>query len=248
VSNVYGYARDSTASQERPSVQTQKAAIEEYRLRKLPNETWIDCWVDAHKAAGIPFLDRYVGGRLDQLLARGDHVIITHLDLGFRSVPDFLRTADYWKSRGVVFHLLEFKLDSSTPEAAAILSDFAIILQVNRRLINTRIRESQINRIRTIKAAGGHATGPAPLGFKVVGRKGKRKLVPDPNERAACIQIRNLNQGIGTPNGRRLAPIEIYFHLWKNNVKTKRGRSWSLERIKAAIILAKEWEAKEKSA
>jgi hypothetical protein len=240
MAKVYGYARHflDAKSREQLSVQIQKEQIEAYRLRALRDEAWIDYFVDSSLSYSIPFLDRKAGGALNSVLERGDHIVITHLVCAFASGSDFIRTMGYWESRGVHVHLLQININTANQINLAAMRLYPWIEQQLRELDSAHMRDSQIQRISRTKAAGFHACGPAPLGFKVVGPKGKRKVVPDHNERDVCKLIRNLNQGIGTRNGQRFSPREIYFILWKNKVVTKYGREWGIKRIKAAIALA----------
>src|SRR5262249_8415540 len=171
----------------------------------------------------IQFLERKAGGALNRILERGDHIIITHLACAFASGSDFIKTMGYWESRGVHVHLLQINIDTSNKIGLAAMRIYPWIEHHLRELDAARMRDSQIQRIIRTKAAGFHACGPAPLGFKVVGPKGKRKVVPDHNERDVCKLIRDLHQGIGTRNGRRFSTREILFFLCENYGVTKYG-------------------------
>ena len=233
MSNVYSYVRDSQSRQWLP-VELQKQQIEEYRLRKVPNDTWVDHFVDSSDWAETPFLERPAGGKLNEMLSGGDHIIITRLVCAFASDIDAITTMGHWATMGVYFHCLELPLVIFGDLAAKIQIAYAKVTECFRELKKEMIR----NRIWRRKMQGFHANGPAPLGFKSVGPKGKRRLISDDKALKICKQIRDLHIGSGTTNGQPLTAERIYFHLLKNKVVTKYGREWGLKRIKAAIALA----------
>jgi DNA invertase Pin-like site-specific DNA recombinase len=233
MSNVYSYVRDSQSRQWLP-VELQKQQIEEYRLRKVPNDTWVDHFVDSSDWAETPFLERPAGRKLNEMLSGGDHIIITRLVCAFASDIDAIMTMGHWAAMGVYFHCLELPLVIFGDLAAKIRIAYAKVTECFRELKKELIR----NRIWRRKMQGFHANGPVPLGFKSVGPKDKRKLVSDDKERKICKLIRDLHQGTGTPNGQPLTAERIYFHLLKNRVMTKYGRPWGIKRIKSAIVLA----------
>jgi hypothetical protein len=81
------------------------------------------------------------------------------------------------------------------------------------------------------KKEGKAVNGEPGYGFRMIGRRGRRKKVPDPEERrvmAALVRWRREGYTFE----------EIYRHLREYKVKTRAGREWSLKRIQRAYLAA----------
>lgn len=128
---TYIYARVShrDSVESGVSIPTQVESAERYReimgLPALGNEPYCDEAVSGWSKA---LKSRPAGGRLWNILRRGDHVIMTRMDRGFRSVKDFAETASRWIDSGINVHFCDqrFNLTSANGKLLAhILAAFA---------------------------------------------------------------------------------------------------------------------------
>lgn len=133
---AYGYVRVSgvDSAEKGLSPEAQQRAVDNfYRyLRTRPEyadvgwgESLFDLAVSAYK---FPLTAREGGAALNEKLRRGDHVIVSKLDRGFRSMRDFAMTFADWRARGISLHFADLNLSMNSPTGhamAGLLSVFA---------------------------------------------------------------------------------------------------------------------------
>jgi hypothetical protein len=136
-----------------------------------------------------------------------------------KSLPDLEHFATYCQE--------ELGIDTTTPEwqgaAATVFCSLKSIL--------AGARDNARERMALRKKEGKALNGEPGYGFRMIGRKGRRKKVPDPEERrvmAALVRWRREGYTFE----------EIYRHLRDYKVKTRAGREWSLKRIQRAYQAA----------
>jgi DNA invertase Pin-like site-specific DNA recombinase len=200
---------------------------------------WGELIVDeAVSASKKDFLSRPGGVKLTALLEKGDCVIISKLDRGFRSTRDALETIGLWKKLGYGVHLLDLNLDTTTPIGECMLTVVAAFATLEARRIGERTRES----FQARKRAGRPTCGTAPYGFKHVGPAGNRRYAPDPYTRAIGRKIIELRQ-----QGNSIAAI--YLHFWRTGVRSRTGGEIAVKTVeryyKKELLLQKK-EAKER--
>src|SRR5262249_14248983 len=136
---------------------------------------------DAAVSARIPLESRPGGSKLAGLVESGDVVIVTKMDRAFRNLEDLLRTVRVWGERGVSFHILNMlnrMVKTDTPLGRLLMQMAGAVAEYERAIAGERVREV----MEMVRARGG-VWGVAPYGFKSVGRRGARRLAPDPEQR-----------------------------------------------------------------
>lgn len=164
---VYGYARVSTLAQAREgeSLEAQFRQIQAYAVSKGLELAESNVLVEAGVSGGIEFQLRPEGGRLFQLVQKGDLIIFPKLDRAFRNTRNALNVLHDLKERGIHIHFIDLGGDVTGNGIGAIvftiLSAFATF---EKERIATRIRE-----VKQIKKAQGKFTGGRrAFGYDVV--------------------------------------------------------------------------------
>lgn len=222
VLTVYGYTRSIFSG---PSSTSQQSEIENYFALLQPDGfAFSGFFCDPPSSYGVPLVKREAGRELDRRLKAGDQVAFSTLVV-WTSRGDFWRTAEQWIKRGVGVHVVDIGLDSRTENGKiamgllqCCIEAFDIILPRERAQVSVAKKRS----------FGKALNGNPPLGFKLVGPKGHRRCVADPEEWEVIRQIWVWHkQGYSIDR--------IYFALIDNRVLTRHGREWGRTRI---------WEAK----
>jgi DNA invertase Pin-like site-specific DNA recombinase len=235
---AYGYTRVSTQDQADSglSLEAQKQEIERYYQYLLaPKDiVWGGLFVDPAVSGNTLFGEREAGGRLNTTLEQGDHVIMAKLDRGFRRTDDCCNMVNQWKQRGVTLHIRDLNLDTSTPTGDMVIKILSIVAEWERR----RIAERTAAAVRIARQNGKAANGFAGYGFRLIGPKGHKRRVPDPEERATMKRIvKSRCEGCSWE--------AIYFEFLKLGIKTREGKEWSISRLYRAfqaelVLMAKE--------
>jgi len=135
--SAYGYIRVNGDRQAKSGLglEAQAKAINDYchshglTLAKVFRD-------EAVSASRRPLSQRPQGAKLIGTAGPGDHVVIAKLDRAFRSLRDFATELDRWQQRGVVLHLLDLNIDSSTPVGKLIASVMAAVAEREARRIS----------------------------------------------------------------------------------------------------------------
>ena len=224
---AYGYARVSTGKQ-KMSPEAQKEVIEGYYHEHLAGtHAWGGVFVEPHTSARkVAFLKRPVGKELCDRATRGDCIIVAKFDRGFRSVRDFLFMQDLWKEQGVELRIRDFfGIDSRTNMGRLICGILAHVAEFEAEMIAERTRE-----LKAWQKKHGRATnGNAGYGFKLVGSRGDKKRVPDPDERRVMAWI--VKHHMENYSWR-----DMYLTLLERGIKTRKGKEWSPSRIRRACV------------
>lgn len=227
---AYGYARVSVQKdyvddkREDLSLEAQQQKCKKCFETELADKgvRWGDVFVDEGKSAFKKKLgERKAGKVLCDRLQPGDHIIFSRLDRGFRRAFDCLGMIDRWREHGITVHILDFKIDTSTIHGRLMLGILALFAEFERELG----RERTIVAMAGKKKRDGHANQHAGYGQKLIGPKGKRKVVADPDERrlmAAIVEMKDV-KGMGFR--------EIWRHFLAKSIKTREGNEWSEIRI-----------------
>jgi len=226
---AHGYCRVSTDQQAQSGLglDAQKEAIMAYYNYKLVpvGYQFGGFFVDEAVSGKVAFQDRPQGSALCKCLEKGDAVVISKLDRGFRKVKDFMYVVDLWAEKEVSMHLLDMGMDTSTEVGRLMVRIMACFAEFERARIAERTREA----IRQRTLAGNGPKGSAPIGSRWVGAKGRRRMVKDEYEQGVMEQILALKLKGHTWHG-------IWRHLIENRVKTRKGNEWSLSRIRRAYF------------
>ncbi len=186
---VYGYVRVSTMTQAREgeSLEAQTRQIQAYAVSKGLHLSEGEVFVEAGVSGGVEFQERPEGGRLFQLVQKGDLIIFPKLDRAFRNTRNALNVLHDLKERGVHIHFIDLGGDVTGNGVGAIvftiLSAFATF---EKERIATRIRE-----VKQIKKAQGKFTGGRrAFGYEVV----DLVKVPKPDEQKIIAEMRSLRK------------------------------------------------------
>ena len=234
---AWGYIRESSDKQVL-GLDVQKDLINQYYQATLKDKvSWGGFFEDpAVSTKKRPFMDRKAAYALANRVERGDHVIFTRIDRAFRSFKDFAVTLDFFKAKGVGFHLLDPRGDSTTAAGEMVLGILASVAQYERYMIGARTRETK----QWMKKHGLKLGGNDPLGFrwKCVGTKqgpaGKlirinQKVVDHEERRQMAAIVRYRMDGYSWD--------DIYFHFLTNKVRrTKGNKEWSRSAIRRAFF------------
>lgn len=90
----------------------------------------------------MPFARRPSAGQIFKRAKRGDHLVIAKLDRGFRSTKDCLLTLEAFENRGVIVHLLDINVDTSTPMGKLLIGIMSAVAQWEAQRIGERIRDA----------------------------------------------------------------------------------------------------------
>jgi len=173
--------------------QLQKRAEAYYRLLSSQPQTgaiqWGGWYVDEGASAfDEPMLQRPQGRLLDGKLCSDDHVIFAGLDRSVRNPADLVELKRDWDAHSILIHLADFRLDLSSPEGQLFMEAFTVAVAFRTNMTRLRSRENAAR----LKAESRPASGSVPLGFKSVGKKGNRFLVPDAQQRQVMRRIVHL--------------------------------------------------------
>jgi DNA invertase Pin-like site-specific DNA recombinase len=195
-----------------------------YVRNQLPGAEWQGADFDDATACSLRFSQRPAASRTQLSLERGDHLVIDELATAFKGWSDFLSAIRLWETRGIGFHFLVPRVDSTTPEGRLALDLLKHFAQIERQRRAERTRSGNAKR----KLNGKSTNGTAPYGFRLVGRRGfRRKIVDD--------YTRELGQTIVRWRLSGHSWESIYFHLIKHDVRTRDGREVSVGAIRRAF-------------
>lgn len=245
----YGYARVSTDRQAQTGMglDGQDQAIEAHYQRIVASRgvPLVDIRVEAISASKVPFANRDHGAQLMELLGVGDHIIFSKVDRAFRDVIDCLSTIRDLIDSGVVVHIADIQFDSSNH---AKLKNDMLMLQMKAAFAEheSRTLGERVKEVNAIRRQQGYAIcGKVPLGYKLTGPKGRRRVVPDEAMRKTMRKFRELAEG-----GMTFYAIERYLveHRVMRRVRDRSAKDgwrlefWRRDEISRAVRLLNELE------
>jgi DNA invertase Pin-like site-specific DNA recombinase len=209
-----GYVRVSTDEQAREgiSLEAQEAKIRAYA--ELNDLELIDVVVDAGLSGKN--LNRPGVKRLLAACAAGDTeaVIVYKLDRLTRKTKDLLfLVEDVFAARGVQFHSLSEKIDTTTAQGKFFLTLMGAMAQMERDLISERTRDALAHK----RAQGQKTGGDVPFGYDATD---DGHLVALPEEQGAIRFMRRL-RGMG------LSLRAVAARLEARGYSPRRGGSWT---------------------
>ncbi|MCP4166039.1 MAG: recombinase family protein [Chloroflexi bacterium] len=221
---AYGYVRVSTDKQEN-SIEVQTRQIERYwsgrreELDPIPLDAIV---VDEGTSGAMPLFHRPHGRQLAGL-QRGDHIIITKIDRGFRNTKDALTCLEVWDKAGIILHLLEFQLDASTAVGKFIFTVICGVAEFENNRKAERIRE--VNAMRNRQGLPNATGGSYAMGWKKQpGGKFSDPWVPD-------MEVRELAEEASDLYIAGMTYEQIYIAWRQAGVRRKNGNQWLPEPI-----------------
>jgi site-specific DNA recombinase len=110
-------------------------------------------------------------------------IIVWKLDRLTRNLRDLLAMVDLFTTTDTALVSLAEKIDTSGPMGRFTLHIMGAVAQLERETIQARVTAA----MRHIRAKGGWAGGRVPLGCRIVGERGARRLEPDPVKAPAVV-------------------------------------------------------------
>ena len=225
--NFHGYGRHSTDKQGVTEDVQRKAVERYYEVELMPKGIGWGGWhYDKAKSAGIAFTERPAGLALWTLLQPGDHVGWHKMDRAFRSVHDGCRNMEMLKTKGVIVHSLDLRIDTSTPLGKFFQTVMLAVAELEKDFIGTRTTEA-IQMLRESNRPWGKC---CPMGWRITGTKAKKnkRFVPAPVERDLIDRVIQL----------RLQGTSWNEITWWSYSQTEfeSKRSWHLESLRWAVL------------
>ena len=220
---LYGYGRHSTDKQGLTEA-AQLARVTAYA--KLIDESAKVEWLyDSAVSGSKRWFERPKGIALWALAQPGDHVIVAKLDRAFRRTVDGLVSLEMLASKGVFFHSVDQKIDTSTAMGKAMLSVVLAFNQLEREACSERTASA----LAVKRKLGLPTDGHAPIGWKKVGKKAQSRFLPCQEERDQVFEIVGLRAA-----GYSLD--QVVDHFWKR--RRPNGYRWNRNSVRAAEIAA----------
>lgn len=166
---VYSYGRVSHASSlAGSSLEHQRDRLNkyaEYMIQQNPLLSRGDHFEDeAVSAFSKKFIQRPAGSVLNERLRRGDHVIFTRMDRGWRNMRDMLTTIDDWTARGVTVHFADSMIDTSSAMGSIFMRLLCMAAEIEC-IIKSSINKAVAARLR---ADSKPLNANTPFGFKKI--------------------------------------------------------------------------------
>jgi len=215
---IYGYVRVSTIQQanEGESLETQIKQIESYSILKgykLNNDSFI---VERGVSGNLEFDKRPEGSKLFNKLTKGDVLIFSKLDRGFRNTRNALNTLHELKDRGVSVHFIDLGGDVTNDAIGSVI--FTILSAFStfeRERIAARIREVK----QVQKAEGKFLGGYIKFGYRLEGEKlvkseEHQKIIKEMKEmKRRGMSYRRLSRWLSNQHGVKMAYSTISNYL-----------------------------------
>lgn len=218
------------------SLDAQRAAVEGYAMAM--GLELVEVIEDPGVSGSVPLAQRPGGRRVLDLIERGDvgAVIALKLDRLFRDAADAMVVTRDWDARGVALHLLDLRVDTSTPIGRVFLGLIASLAEWERKTIAERTSAALQH-----LAAQGVMLGGEPLGRRRSAERDSngRLLVEDaPDEIATVDRILEL-RAQGATLRAIAATLDAEAHPRKLG-----GARWSPSVVRAVIERARSQRAR----
>lgn len=127
-----------------------------------------------------------------------------------------------WDKMDIGIYFLDFDVDTRSPIGRLLLRILSAVAEWEAQRIRDRTREAMKYRKDRGMPIGRR---PPRLGWKYEGPKGKMKLVLDGHDREVIDRVVEWRIAGATLDS-------IAMHMQKKEIKTSKGRTWSIQRIK----------------
>jgi len=216
---LVGYTRVSTAEQADAGSSIEKQTIDIRAYANARDLGEVEILSELGVSGGMPLHKRPVGSQLVARITDGEvhGVIAAKLDRLFRNSRDCLNATGDWKASGVVLHLLDISLDTNSPMGEGMLGMMAVFGQIERRLIQARVKSGM-----DLVASQGYQLGGLRYGQQYSGDQdehGRNAIVP--NDQAQKISEWMLDL---YGEGKSLRAIAATLN--KAGISSPRGKKW----------------------
>lgn len=208
---TFGYARVSTLKQD-VSLEVQQSVILGYYDWALKGTHAPPIFFCDKVTGDVPFRERESGKSLWYQLQPGDALLISKLDRGFRNMRDMVNSIHDLDQKQVHLHVLDMRLDTSTPTGRLMLGVLGFVSEFERNRLIERCRES----IQMRRKLGTYVNRPK-YGYKHAGPPRKRRKVPNQADRDLGALIVRLKD----EEGYSFQKIQLY--LMKEGIRRNSG-------------------------
>lgn len=230
---AYGYVRFSTAKQSSMSTDAQKLVIQNVWEKHLKDDypTLTFCIDEDVSARKHRFEDRPEAAKLNLLAGKGDCIILSKIDRGFRDLSDALNMFNFWDRCGIrivcpdlAFSKLGLPFYDSTNLMCRIGVIFwGLAAEIEGDRASQRDADWRASQI----AQGRACTAKPPYGFKYIRRGAPQGVKMRP---PAWLQPAEDEQAIGRfiVSQRLLGhgPVAIAKHLNNAGLRNREKRKW----------------------
>lgn len=227
IGHVRIYGRASTVKQV-ISPKDQAERCEAHYKAKLAQYQFGGFYIDEATTSGIPLAKRPFGAALLRDLKKGDVLVVLNFDRLFRSFGEAAHWIDAWDKQGVTVHVIVLGIDSATVAGRVMLRMFAVFAELERVLLKERTAAAMAH-VKRNRKPGQPLNQNAPLGFRIEGSKGNRRLVTNEAERVIMAQIVEMH------DERHMGFEQITGALLRAGVKNRGGKPWSLSGVQRAF-------------
>jgi DNA invertase Pin-like site-specific DNA recombinase len=217
--SAYG-ASEAKTEAERRSIHT----FFESRL-KQQGYAWGDFFEDIASTGNQCLSQRPAGFKLNLALEPSDVVIINELERTFRDPSDLLQVTQRWLERDIHLHVLDAYGVALSPVSELELRMIAACVDMKRSNRSEQMKLSIARR----KANGRAGSGAPPYGYKIVGKRGKRRY-------ALCPFTRRIGKWVVEWRLAGKTWDELYWGLIRQGVRNKKGREWSRSVLRRMIV------------
>lgn len=233
VSCVRVYLRETPRS----SAAQQRALAEAvYRERWAPAGYDLASYQDTAAAYSQLLAQREAGKEVILDLEQGDVFLVASSAATFKCGKDVSATLSRLAARGVLIHLIDLNVDTSSPEGANRLE---LLLQAEAA--ERRRGSERLTWHHRIQRREGRPHGATPFGLKVIGPPGRRRYIKDAWERRCAKKFFDLHQ-------QGFSYDALFFWALRNKVRRTNGREWSRSVIHLAVQAAPRFEEEDSKA
>ncbi len=184
-----GYIRVSTGKQQWGLEAQRKSIVPYFDYRLSDSHDWFpkpgEFFVDTGKSAkSIPFCSRPAGKRADEMLAKGDSIVIAKGDRAFRNMRDQVLTIGDWIDRGIALHSASEGWNTGDSGGRLIAHIMGICAEQESQRISERLLDAHL-----VAREKGQPAVQAPMGWVWAGKKGHRYLSPHRGDRYVMAKI-----------------------------------------------------------
>jgi DNA invertase Pin-like site-specific DNA recombinase len=213
------------------SLDAQREAVEHYA--KAMGLELVEVVEDPGVSGAVPLAQRPGGRRVLELIERGEvgAVIAPKLDRLFRDAADALAVTREWDRHGVALHLLDVRLDTSSPMGRLFFTLLAAFSEWERSAIASRTSTALQH-----LAAQGVVLGADPLGRRRGDERdehGRLVVVEVPEEIATVERIVALRR-----QGLTLRAIAAALEAEGHKPKRSRSGKWAISVIRDVLARA----------
>ena len=223
----YGYARVYSPHrlQEGLSLEAQQESLPKIAAERFPDHEYQGTYWDAQSASVLPFASRKEGRKLDNILERGDVLIVVEGSLIFRCRHDYDCADRLYRALGIVVYLSR----QDTALGAAVGNPVCNCEATEVRYASTRTLDS----FDFLRSRGIWPSGRLPHGWRL---NEDRRLFPDDVYRAKIkrlYDIRELNCWSNT---------DLWIYCHQAGILNRYGKPWDTRRLLEAFgVMRKGW-------